>query len=449
MQRIRLVARRALAVVIVAAMAPVVAVATTVSAPDTAAAHGTMQSPPSRSYTCRYLLPNSEMCRAAWDANPQALYDWMEVNIGSAAGRHQELIPDGELCGAGRDKYAAFNTPSSTWPTTPISADADGNYNFDWYATAPHSTDYLRMYVTREGFDVNSPLGWSDLEEVAEFGPYPPQSHFILSTPLPERSGQHIIYVIWQRNDSPEAFYACIDVSFDGDSPPTTAPPTTAPPTTPPPTTAPPTTAPPTTAPPADANADISLDVTTDWGTGYCAQATVSTDSTTPIEWVVSFSIFGSVNDAWNAFATQAGNVVTASGASWNRLVTATRPQSFGFCVNRFEIPPPPPPTTAPPTTAPPTTAPPTTAPPTSAVSHTVEVTSDWGTGYCANVNVSASGSEAIDWSVDIAIDGTVTELWSAFGSQTGSTLTAEGMFWNNLATPGAYPATFGFCAAR
>ncbi len=28
------------------------------------------------------------------------------------------------------------------------------------------------------------------------------------------KSGRHIIYSIWQRSDSPEAFYNCVDVNF-------------------------------------------------------------------------------------------------------------------------------------------------------------------------------------------------------------------------------------------
>lgn len=31
---------------------------------------------------------------------------------------------------------------------------------------------------------------------------------------LPARTGRHIVYKVWQRNDSPEAFYSCSDVTF-------------------------------------------------------------------------------------------------------------------------------------------------------------------------------------------------------------------------------------------
>jgi chitin-binding protein len=28
------------------------------------------------------------------------------------------------------------------------------------------------------------------------------------------KTGRHLIYVIWQRSDSPEAFYSCSDVTY-------------------------------------------------------------------------------------------------------------------------------------------------------------------------------------------------------------------------------------------
>src|SRR5690606_23833272 len=35
---------------------------------------------------------------------------------------------------------------------------------------------------------------------------------------LPERSGKQVLYAVWQRSDSPEAFYSCSDVTFGGGS---------------------------------------------------------------------------------------------------------------------------------------------------------------------------------------------------------------------------------------
>jgi len=59
---------------------------------------------------------------------------------------------------------------------------------------------------------------------------------------LPAKSGRHIIYSIWERSDSPEAFYNCADVVFPGGGTPTPTPtptPTVTPTPTPTPTVTP------------------------------------------------------------------------------------------------------------------------------------------------------------------------------------------------------------------
>lgn len=40
-------------------------------------------------------------------------------------------------------------------------------------------------------------------------------SAYTMTARLPSgKSGRHLIYAIWQRSDSPEAFYSCSDVIF-------------------------------------------------------------------------------------------------------------------------------------------------------------------------------------------------------------------------------------------
>lgn len=41
---------------------------------------------------------------------------------------------------------------------------------------------------------------------------------YVFDGDVPARSGRHLIYSIWQRSDSPEAFYTCSDVVFGKDS---------------------------------------------------------------------------------------------------------------------------------------------------------------------------------------------------------------------------------------
>lgn len=198
----------------IARLVGVCVVASGLIVPSVVEAHGSVSDPPSRSYTCRFLEPDNEMCALAWDADPQALYDWMEINILDADGRHRELIPDGELCSAAREKYAAFDTPSLTWPTTTLEKNAAGEYEFEYEATAPHATEYFRFYLTKMGFRPDRPLRWDDLELVYDTGPLPAEMNLHVTSPLPWRHGRHVLYQIWQRSDSPEAFYSCSDVRF-------------------------------------------------------------------------------------------------------------------------------------------------------------------------------------------------------------------------------------------
>jgi chitin-binding protein len=192
-----------------------------------------MDNPVSRSYLCYQEgpeSPTSEVCRAVVAAGgTQPLYDWNEVNIADAAGRHQQLIPDGRLCSAGRDKYSGLDLARSDWPTTTLPE--GGSFTFTFRATAPHAGGF-ELYVTKDGYDPNQPLRWSDLEAApfhAESDPRLVDGSYVMDVALPNKQGRHLIYAIWQRTDSPEAFYACSDVVFGADGGTSSAAPPPAP----------------------------------------------------------------------------------------------------------------------------------------------------------------------------------------------------------------------------
>ena len=217
--------------VAIAGAATLVAVgAMFITARGPAEAHGSMQTPPSRLYAC-YLegpeTPDTAACQAAIAVGgTQPLYDWNEVNIADAAGRHREIIPDGRLCSAGRDKYGAFDVAREDWPTTRLPT--GGTFRFLYKATAPHRGQF-ELYLTRDGYDPRQPLRWSDLEATPfHVQPDPPlvDGAYAMDAVLPAgKSGRHLIYSIWQRSDSPEAFYSCADVIFGaGTTAPTVAP---------------------------------------------------------------------------------------------------------------------------------------------------------------------------------------------------------------------------------
>ncbi|WP_083452222.1 lytic polysaccharide monooxygenase auxiliary activity family 9 protein [Candidatus Burkholderia verschuerenii] len=183
------------------------------AAPCAVSAHGTLETPLSRVYSC-YLegpeAPTSAACKAAVAvAGPSFLYDWAGVNQ-LPNGDHKSFVPDGHLCSGGKTNYYGLDLVRNDWPTTTISADLSGNYTFVWNATAPHVTRYFQLYMTNDGYDFNQPLKWSDLDSkpFCEINSVTLEnSRYKLQCKLPSgKTGRRIIYAIWQRNDSAEAF---------------------------------------------------------------------------------------------------------------------------------------------------------------------------------------------------------------------------------------------------
>jgi expansin (peptidoglycan-binding protein) len=72
----------------------------------------------------------------------------------------------------------------------------------------------------------------------------------------------------------------------------------------------------------------------------------------------------------------------------------------------------------------------------------------DWGQGYCSNVTVMNPNPTPLTWTVSFAITGTVYTSWNATLRQSGSTVSASGVSWNQTLQAGAH-TSFGFCANR
>lgn len=198
------------------------------TAADAALAHGTMTTPISRIYACRQgnpENPTNPACAAAKAVGgSQPFYDWAGINQANADGNHRAVVPDGQLCSGGNATYRGMDLNRSDWATTPIQADAEGRFTFVFKASAPHATRDWQFFVTRDGWQPGTPLTWDTMDSFCALGntPLSPDGTYKLECQLPQRSGQHVIYNTWQRSDSTEAFYTCMDVRFDGNG---TAPP--------------------------------------------------------------------------------------------------------------------------------------------------------------------------------------------------------------------------------
>lgn len=186
--------------------------------PVTASAHGALSAPSSRIMNCYAEGPEhpvSKVCKDfVADSGTQPLYDWNAVNIANANGQSRTIIPDGHLCSANRDTYRALDWARTDWAATPVSA---GQRTITFRVTAPHKGT-MTLYITKAGYDPTKPLKWSDLDTtpIAVYTTVAsaPSGYYTFNATLPARTGRHLIYQVWQRTDSPEAFYGCSDVVF-------------------------------------------------------------------------------------------------------------------------------------------------------------------------------------------------------------------------------------------
>jgi chitin-binding protein len=345
-------------------LAPVVAVAL---APAQASAHGVMLTPGARTYLCYLdglrstgeIIPFNPACAAAVaSGGTQPLYDWFGVLRSDGAGRTTGFINDGEICGGGTAKYAAYNAARTDWPVTHLTAGAPIEFHYSNWAAHPGA---FNLYITRDGWDPTTPLAWSDLVPFGSAtnppasGPPGAFNYYFWSGQLPAgKTGRHIIFAHWIRSDSQENFYSCSDVVFDGGHgevtgvgpdqttptmPPTPTPttsPTSSPPT--PPTSAPPSSPPPSTSPsgspPAGSRScTASFRPVNAWAGNFQGEVTVSAGAAAVSGWTVTWTNpTGQVpSQLWNGVLTASGSTSTVVNQTYNATIAAGASQVFGF----------------------------------------------------------------------------------------------------------------------
>lgn len=338
--------RRLTAVASTLAVAAATLVGVTVLAAP-ASAHGAVTDPPTRIYGCfeRWssnhtnpaMATQDPACWAAWQANPNAMWNWNGIFKEGAAGRHEQSVPDGKLCSADNPIYAAADVPGP-WKTTAKP------YDFRLTLTDPsnHGADYLKIYVTKQGYDATTkPLAWSDLELVKTTGRYAPSSPYVTDVSIPrDRTGHHVLFTIWQASHLDQPYYQCSDIQLGGGTTPTPTPtPTVTPTPTPTPTptvtpTATPTpTVTPTPTPTGAAGCTARYAKNGEWGSGFSGEVRVTAGTAAITGWRVSLTWPDGqrVTNVWNAGATSSGSVTTASNLSYNGSLAAGATTTFGF----------------------------------------------------------------------------------------------------------------------
>jgi endoglucanase len=252
------------------------------------------------------------------------------------------------------------------------------------------------------------------------------------------------------------------------------------------------------------------VSVSSDWGAGYCANATVTNSGSARVVWAADIAVNGTVRQVWSAQATSgSATSVRFSGLVWNRELPPGAAAQFGFCADRSGGQVDPPPSVAlavdpssiavgqtgtvtwsstnatscaasgawagaKPMSGTQGVAPTaagtltytlactgsggtatrsavltvSTAPASNVLAGQVRITNDWGSGFCADVGVTNSTSVKVTWVSDVAVQGTMFQVWNATASGSRGTVRFAGVAWNRELAPGA-TTHFGFCATR
>ena len=152
------------------------------------------------------------------------MWNWNGLFREGVGGNHQAAIPDGQLCSGGRTQSGRYNALDTVgaWKTTAGRQQLPAHASFD---QASHGADYIRVYVTKQGFNpITQPLGWGNLELVGQIGNTPasqwsPDTGGVsiqIPVSAPGRTGRHIVYTIWQASHLDQSYYLCSDVDFGG-----------------------------------------------------------------------------------------------------------------------------------------------------------------------------------------------------------------------------------------
>nr|WSW68611.1 lytic polysaccharide monooxygenase [Streptomyces sp. NBC_00995] len=174
-------AKRRLALVIGAGIAPLIAVALPAT---TASAHGYVSSPPSR----------QAQCAAGVVDCGQIKYEPQSVEG-----------PKGlQSCSGGHAEFAELDDNSKGWKATPVG----GSANFSWQLTARHATSSWQYFV-----------GGTKIAQFNDGGAQPGATvtHQVNFGSL---TGRQKVLAVWNIADTANAFYACVDVQIGGGTDP-------------------------------------------------------------------------------------------------------------------------------------------------------------------------------------------------------------------------------------
>jgi chitin-binding protein len=362
--------RRGLPLVLLAVALPVMVAVTVTTRADQASAHGTAAYPMTRSYSCwkRWATAGASfqdptmqqkdpMCWQAWQADPNAMWNWNGLLRDGLGEQFQQKVPDGQLCSGGAaansgGRYTALDKPGP-WAATRM----PNEFNM-LVADQAHHGGWYRVFVTKPGYDATrQALRWGDLDVLTttqKFAPGAgdpngPEGSVGVSFPVKvptDRVGRHIVFTIWQAAHSDQSYFWCSDVIFGQGADPAPVLPAPTPTAAPAPTTAPWTPAPtspggstttppgPAPAPPApgDKACTATFKMVNQWPQGFQGEVRITAPGAIGA-WQVRGQLPGgqTVRQVWNAVPSGSGSTLAVTNAAWNGSVSAGGSTTFGF----------------------------------------------------------------------------------------------------------------------
>ena len=210
------------------AAAALTVAAATALAPTPAQAHGAPTTPISRTAACASggEETGSKACKAARSANGRGFGSFDNLRIANVNGKDRSAVPDGKLCSGGLPAFQGLDLARSDFPATKVTSGR--TLTVRYRATIAHAGQF-RIFLTKASYDPSKRLTWDDLGSkplVTVTDPSLEDGAYVMRVKLPQRTGRHILYVVWETSSTPDTYYSCSDLVFPAAAA-ATAPPVT------------------------------------------------------------------------------------------------------------------------------------------------------------------------------------------------------------------------------
>lgn len=190
--------------------------AATALAPAPALAHGSPTTPISRTAACADggEQTGGAACKAARQANGGKFGAFDNLRRAGVGGKDRQVVPDGKLCSAGLEPFRGLDLPRDDFPATKVTPGK--TLTITYRATIPHAGEF-RIFLTKPSYDPSERLTWDDLGSkplATVTDPDLDNGAYRLRAKLPERTGRHLLYIVWETSKTPDTYYSCSDLVF-------------------------------------------------------------------------------------------------------------------------------------------------------------------------------------------------------------------------------------------